>query len=101
LIWNIKIFKNGVDISSYYTNDGKEFTIKVYDLIGSSSVSNYEIRIDMATCKWYGEYEYYEDEKYYKCEDMLDEIYKFEIRNTYDIDISAYRNGMSPKVNLK
>jgi hypothetical protein len=101
LIWNIKIFKNGVDVSSYFSNNGREFEIKLYDLISAWSTVNYEIKLDTITCKGYGEYEYYEDEKYYKCEDLKDEIYKFEIRNSYNINITDYKSGLTPKVNLK
>jgi hypothetical protein len=101
LLWNIWIYKNGTEISSSISKNGREFTIKLYDLVKSWNSVNYEIRIDMVSCKWYNEYGYYEDDKYYKCEDLEKELYKFEIRNAYDIEITDYNNNLSPKVNLK
>jgi hypothetical protein len=73
----------------------------LYDLIKASTTANYEIKIDMIACKGYNEYGYWEDDKYYKCEDLAAENYKFEIRNAYDVEITDYRSNLSPKVNLK
>jgi hypothetical protein len=63
--------------------------------------TEYEIKIDMITCKWYNEYGYWEDDKYYKCEDLEKEAYKFEIRNVYDVNIEEVRTGLLPKIELK
>lgn len=101
LLWDVSIYKNWQRISNSSYKDGRNITIILYNLIKAWTTANYEIRIDMIACKGYNEYWYWEDDKYYKCEDLTNENYKFEIRSTSDIEITDYRNGFSPQINLK
>jgi hypothetical protein len=101
LLASIQLYRDGREVSSNVSINWRELTINLYDTISANQTANYELRADMVYCKWY-EYEtnYYEDYEYYRCEDMTNEYYKIEIRNSYDISIVEEWSGYSTSINI-
>jgi hypothetical protein len=101
LLASIWLYRDGKEVSSNVSINWRELTINLYDTILANQTANYELRADMVYCKWYDyETNYDEDYEYYRCENMTNEYYKIEIRNSYDINIIEEWSGYSPSINI-
>jgi hypothetical protein len=100
LLWSIRLYRDNKEVSYTTSINWRDLIIHLYDTIKNNWTANYKLKADMIYCKWYDEYEYYDDEKKYKCEYELKESYKFEIRNSYDIVIIEELSWFSPTINI-